>query len=289
MIQLNKKPKMEKEFLKYKHDFTKKDSLLLQDNTFFKKEVFQDDNTRIIISADTSIFENHLVIYFLTKVSVEKYAIDFYDDEYHTVLLQLLLKLNFGSSKILQLDIFNKIQQSLSSHFIDEKKYKYFYRETSQNSPFFALTIQLPSLLTFTFCQIDEDKFLKSTQRRIKNLISKDIFKAANTNFVYLQHNRVNNLYKIGFSKTPEFREKTLQSAEPDIVLYRKWICSQKYEKRLKTKFKSKRVRGEWFTLDEKDLLQVDNLMCKFYDSFETVIAGLSTQITNSLAKKQIE
>lgn len=77
--------------------------------------------------------------------------------------------------------------------------------------------------------------------------------------FVYLMHDISNGYYKIGISNKPYYREKTLQSEKPTIEL----VVSKKFpvrkiaesiEKSLHSVFDDKRLRGEWFELDEKDV-----------------------------------
>ena len=76
--------------------------------------------------------------------------------------------------------------------------------------------------------------------------------------YVYLMEDKANGRYKIGMSKKPEYRERTLQSEKPEISL----VCSRKYssreearqvEKELHQKFKKSRIRGEWFNLSATD------------------------------------
>lgn len=71
---------------------------------------------------------------------------------------------------------------------------------------------------------------------------------------VYLMRNNKNNLIKIGFSKNPKVREATLQSEEPDITLICHWPGCMKDELRLHKHYASKRRRGEWFELTDKDV-----------------------------------
>ena len=80
-------------------------------------------------------------------------------------------------------------------------------------------------------------------------------------NFVYIMLNKSNGYYKIGRSKNPEHREKTLQAEAPDIVLINKWIASAEIEKKLHFKYKLKRKRGEWFSLEEKDIEDIHAYM----------------------------
>jgi uncharacterized membrane protein YhaH (DUF805 family) len=80
--------------------------------------------------------------------------------------------------------------------------------------------------------------------------------------FVYLMHDTANGYYKIGISNKPYYREKTLQSEKPTIEL----ITSKKYpirkiaesiEKSLHSVYEDKRLRGEWFELEEDDVKNI--------------------------------
>lgn len=77
--------------------------------------------------------------------------------------------------------------------------------------------------------------------------------------YVYLMHDKRNGYHKIGISKTPEYREKTLQSEQPNIEM----VCSKRYPSRkiakafesaLHDTYAEQRVRGEWFNLSEMDV-----------------------------------
>ena len=79
--------------------------------------------------------------------------------------------------------------------------------------------------------------------------------------YVYLMLNKRNDYVKIGKSKRPTFREKTLQADEPDIELITYWIAPSTIEKQLHKKFETKRQRGEWFDLNFKDLKEIKDFM----------------------------
>lgn len=79
--------------------------------------------------------------------------------------------------------------------------------------------------------------------------------------YVYLMINTETSLIKIGFSINPSYREKTLHSQEPTIHLIACWQSSRKTEKELHLKYKSKRVRGEWFRLNMSDLYELEAYM----------------------------
>ncbi|OFY50748.1 MAG: hypothetical protein A2W85_18285 [Bacteroidetes bacterium GWF2_41_31] len=79
---------------------------------------------------------------------------------------------------------------------------------------------------------------------------------------VYLMMDTINFYCKIGISNKPEWREKTLQSEKPTIeLLASKKFVSRKmassFEKALHDTFSNKRIRGEWFQLDFKDIEEI--------------------------------
>lgn len=79
--------------------------------------------------------------------------------------------------------------------------------------------------------------------------------------FTYLMLDTRNGLHKIGKSKHPQYREKTLQSEVPQIKIIAycaDWIVS---ESDLHRCYQSKRVRGEWFNLTKQDISTIKNLM----------------------------
>jgi hypothetical protein len=75
--------------------------------------------------------------------------------------------------------------------------------------------------------------------------------------FVYLMKDLKNNYYKIGISNKPKFRESTLQSENPNIELIYFHKGSKSDEYYLHNLFSNKRVRGEWFNLNENDIIDI--------------------------------
>lgn len=63
--------------------------------------------------------------------------------------------------------------------------------------------------------------------------------------------------YKIGYSKDPVYRESTLQAEQPLIVLIEAWHGDIADEAYLHAQFASKRIRGEWFALDDEDVYEL--------------------------------
>lgn len=84
--------------------------------------------------------------------------------------------------------------------------------------------------------------------------------------YVYLMHDLKNNFYKIGISNSPAYREKTLQSEKPTIVLIRskrfpKRKIAEILEKTLHNSYINKRIRGEWFALDMEDVNDISQIL----------------------------
>ena len=77
--------------------------------------------------------------------------------------------------------------------------------------------------------------------------------------YVYLMKDKRNGYHKIGISKEPKYREKTLQSEQPAIEM----VCNKRYPSRkiaeaieaaLHKAYAEQRVRGEWFNLSDIDV-----------------------------------
>ena len=75
----------------------------------------------------------------------------------------------------------------------------------------------------------------------------------------YLMKDKANNYYKIGKSKNPKYREKTLQSEKPTIEIVKVW--NKNIERILHNKYADYRCRGEWFKLND---IQV-KYICKHF------------------------
>jgi len=82
--------------------------------------------------------------------------------------------------------------------------------------------------------------------------------------FVYLMKNLRNGLYKIGRSKNPYIREKTLQSEEPEVQLITFRNAPPKAETELHRKYADKRIRGEWFELSLDEVKTAEKHLLKY-------------------------
>ena len=84
--------------------------------------------------------------------------------------------------------------------------------------------------------------------------------------FTYLMINHNTGFHKIGVSHNPKYREKTLQGQEPEIetVAERKFIIRKlalELESELHEKYSDKRMRGEWFDLNPKEINEIVKLL----------------------------
>ena len=72
----------------------------------------------------------------------------------------------------------------------------------------------------------------------------------------------INNRITVSNSNKPEYRERTLQSEKPTIVLscakkFPSRVIAEAIESALHKAYGYKRLRGEWFELDNKDVTEI--------------------------------
>jgi len=80
-------------------------------------------------------------------------------------------------------------------------------------------------------------------------------------NKIYLMLDDTNGLIKIGKSKNPKVRERTLQSEKPQTHLIVQWTAPASVEKELHKRYSAKNKRGEWFRLSIKELDEIKEFM----------------------------
>lgn len=106
--------------------------------------------------------------------------------------------------------------------------------------------------------------------------------------FVYLFTNS-QSLTKIGVSKTPELRQRSVANAIKDYVnihsTYNCKVLAFKVETHLHNIFKEKRVIGEWFNLSEKDRESVGDIIAEYFNTLkesEKKILEMNQNIQNT-------
>lgn len=98
--------------------------------------------------------------------------------------------------------------------------------------------------------------FLISNETEIKAAADLDRLRRSKfDSYIYLMEDLRNKKFKIGKSKTPGKRERTLQSEVPQIVMRFSIPTEEAREKELHERFDAKRIRGEWFELSQDELV----------------------------------
>lgn len=95
-----------------------------------------------------------------------------------------------------------------------------------------------------------------------------DIIEGNNSGFVYVIYDSLGN-YKIGYAQNILKRIKfyyTLMPNKPIVIKTIACTDMRKAERFLHDKFKSKRLNGEWFKLNEEDLQYINRLEGDFYE-----------------------
>jgi len=77
---------------------------------------------------------------------------------------------------------------------------------------------------------------------------------------IYMMFDGHTKLTKIGISKNPSAREKTLQGEIPRLRITWKTTGTKSDESHLHQIFKEKRTRGEWFNLSSEDVDYIKSL-----------------------------
>lgn len=157
-------------------------------------------------------------------------------------------------------DTFNAFQSQLRSGF---EKLGFFTigNEISMFEGKNAAALFPPSKGIMNFQTIDKKSLYRWLFSENEKTIQTD---ESRTKKIYLILDSKNNLIKIGQSFYPKTREKTLHGVSPEWDLITTWIAPVSVEKELHAKFKSKRVRGEWFSLDFSDLKEIKSHMSKY-------------------------
>lgn len=91
---------------------------------------------------------------------------------------------------------------------------------------------------------------------------------------IYIIYNETTNRFKLGFSKNPTLRVKSLQTGNDNIIkLYyeRKVTHYSKVEAFLKRHFKQYRTSGEWYEYPLK-FAELDTMIQKTDEMFESLI-----------------
>lgn len=107
--------------------------------------------------------------------------------------------------------------------------------------------------------------------------------------YVYMMKSNLHRFTKIGFSRKPEKREKTLQAEDPELSMIFNTKAPSEYERFLHLEFAGKRRRGEWFDLDDGDvsLVRSGELFANWTAQFPAeIVASIHRAITASATNR---
>tara|TARA_R110000803_G_C11927489_1_gene315052 strand:+ start:43 stop:1068 length:1026 start_codon:yes stop_codon:yes gene_type:complete len=156
---------------------------------------------------------------YLSKIALEEYEDNLY---YNIVNEDKLHKAIFSIHEYIQENLL--IQKTLKKHKKKQKK---------------DIIELLGSVDSIN--QLKYDRIYKHSKPKKTNVSKEQIKKC------YIIKDKMTGYYKIGNSKTPLEREKTLQSEKPTLESIK--IFQNNHEKTLHYNYKKQRVRGEWFDL----------------------------------------
>ena len=94
------------------------------------------------------------------------------------------------------------------------------------------------------------------------------------TKKIYLICNETTGRFKIGFSKNPSSRVKSLQTGNDNvIVLYYERSCKHysKVEANLKKDYAEFKTQGEWFEIPNISFHEIDTKVAKYDAIFESL------------------
>jgi hypothetical protein len=121
----------------------------------------------------------------------------------------------------------------------------------------------IKSLEMYQTYRFNEDTIFKENEKAVQKEFRKlaGERKKMPETFIYLMKDEINGYHKIGRSKTPEKREKTLQSEKPSITLVYSCKANIDEENILHKKYNQFRIRGEWFNLSELQLQEIKSYL----------------------------
>lgn len=178
------------------------------------------------------------------------------DQDYFALLLRFCVLLSRSYQGVDAIDAFNTFQKKIRG-FLEKRGF--FTTTNLELKQFKGQSVVMVSLAErgiFKLEFIDKTQYYRDF---FNNIYATEV--VAEQEYVYLMVNNDTSLIKIGTSKNPVYRERTLHSQEPSINLIAMWCCGKNIERKLHSKFRSLRVRGEWFRLTIPDLAELEAFM----------------------------
>jgi hypothetical protein len=179
-------------------------------------------------------FENLRIMYKPMKIENLNISFDYFCNEKR-------IKFTFIQNGFYKTEIDCNLIQTLDTiHYLEYMNYKFNNLEIEILNDFLNSLVDNLNTIIFNDKQEQENKRDWDSSIKIKDC--KNIK-------TYIMKDNHNNLYKIGKSKNPKIREKTLQSEKPSIKIIK--IFDKNIENELHLKYNKNRIRGEWFNLNK--------------------------------------
>lgn len=192
------------------------------------------------------LFDNQEVIRLQFEKKAIKTSVKWAEYEITAPILDSQIKM-FKESKLKKW----RIERDSGDEFVEGKTSNRWYTEDELLEIFRRLIPQYYNIL--------KSEVPDYIDKQLREDIGKEDAEACS---VYLMVDTTNNFHKIGISNNPTYRERTLQSEKPTIEV----LCSKEFPSRLIAKsiesalhnaYAEKRIRGEWFELSGKDILEI--------------------------------
>ncbi|OPB92597.1 GIY-YIG nuclease family protein [Elizabethkingia occulta] len=213
---------------------------------------------RLFENEDEPIFIEIFYVVYKSRLQGNLIRIELHDPNYQFLLLRFCTILTLNYPELNEIQAFNTFQKQLRTvlerdgyftitNLDIEKLKKIGPNGTLLNLHHKAIKqIDLIPIVDF-YREVFNENYKKASENH--------------HNYVYSMINAETSLIKIGYSKQPIFREKTLQSQEPQIYLIACWNANRNVETELHRKFKNNRIRGEYFRMSFNDLQELKKIM----------------------------
>jgi len=188
-------------------------------------------------------------------------------------------------------------QNYISTSYVASEIFDYEENPTTQEIEAMELVVDAFAQISNAFEQCKSEYLeMRSKQRNIpvplKSCFSSlgddneivDKYLQDEKSYVYLMSHK-NGLTKIGRSKNPSIRERTLQAEDPMLEMIFSIEAESDVESKLHRIFDDKRVRGEWFDLDERCIDFIILFLSKGKSSYSKINKAQG-RITNEQTQK---
>ncbi|MDP3946461.1 MAG: GIY-YIG nuclease family protein [Lutibacter sp.] len=230
--------------------------------------IFLTKPNQLVLSKDDEIsflFEDNKIINFVVNENSYKSTKQIYIISSDKIFESKILITN-EELKIFQSEKFLKWKIHISKNDISHIGGEVYIGDNSVDSPNYQTKVHQQLVINKLASDFEEillkekPEFIGLNNRDV--LFEKNELIQSDECYVYLMIDLTNNFHKIGISNSPKYREFTLQSEKPTIELLasKKFInrkIAKSFENALHSTYTDKRLRGEWFKLDEAEIDEI--------------------------------